>query len=110
MSSTVEVSDQTFDAVVLKASGPILVDFWATWCVPCQRLAPVVDVVAREQGGKLKVVKLDVDDNPDVTQRYNVLSIPTLILFKDGKEVDRASNVSKLTPKDKLLTWLKPNL
>ena len=80
-------TDQTFDGEVLKSQTPVLVDFWAEWCTPCKIVDPVVHELAGEYGGKLKVGKLNVDENPDVSQRYNVMSIPTLLIFKAGEPV-----------------------
>jgi thioredoxin 1 len=79
-----EVSDQTFSKEVLEADTPVLVDFWAVWCAPCRAIAPVVDQLAKEYKGKLKVVKMNVDDHILVPQKYEIRSIPTLLLFKGG--------------------------
>ncbi len=81
-----DVSDQDFEERVLKADAPVLVDFWAEWCVPCHMVSPVVEEIGREKGDILRVAKLNVDDNPEMTRRYGVMSIPTLMLFKDGEE------------------------
>jgi thioredoxin 1 len=89
MATPTVVTDETFNQVVLKADQPILVDFWAVWCGPCRMVAPVVDEIAREQEGKLKVMKLDVDENQNTAMAYGVMSIPTLILFKNGQPVER---------------------
>lgn len=78
------VTDDSFEDEVLKASGPVLVDFWATWCGPCKMIAPVLDELAEEYAGKLKICKLDVDANPNTAPKYNVKGIPTLIIFKNG--------------------------
>jgi len=79
-------NDQNFELEVLKASGkPVLVDFWATWCGPCRVQGPIVEELATEMGDKVKVVKFDVDESPNIPSKYNVLSIPTLVIFKDGK-------------------------
>jgi thioredoxin 1 len=83
------VTDETFNQEVLKSDTPTLVDFWAVWCGPCRMVAPVVDEMAREQAGKLKVMKLDVDENQNTAMTYGVMSIPTLILFKNGQPVER---------------------
>lgn len=83
------VSDSSFEQEVLKADKPVLVDFWATWCGPCKMIAPVVDEVAEEFGDRLKVVKIDVDKNQASARQCGVMSIPTLILFKGGKPVER---------------------
>jgi len=84
-----EVTDETFDRDVLESERPVLVDFWAPWCGPCRMLAPVVEAIAEEYDGRLTVAKLNVDDNPAMARRYQVMGIPTLILFKDGQPVDR---------------------
>ena len=84
-----EVSDGNFESDVLKSDKPVLVDFWAQWCAPCRMLAPTVEAVAQSYEGKATVVKLNVDDNPAVSQRYGIKGIPTLILFKNGKEEER---------------------
>jgi thioredoxin 1 len=84
-----DVSDSNFESDVLKSDRPVLVDFWAQWCAPCRMLAPTVAAVAQSYEGKATVVKLNVDDNPQVSQRYGIKGIPTLILFKNGKEEER---------------------
>jgi thioredoxin 1 len=81
----VQVSDDTFDSEVLKAPVPVLIDFWAPWCGPCRAIAPIVDQLATEYAGKLKIVKMNVDDNPRTPANYGVRGIPNLILFKDGQ-------------------------
>ena len=84
-----EVSDSSFEKDVLQADTPVLVDFWAAWCAPCRMLAPTVEAVAEKYASAAKVVKLNVDENPSVSQRYGIKGIPTLILFKGGKEEER---------------------
>lgn len=79
------VTDDSFDSEVLKAPLPVLIDFWAPWCGPCRAIAPIVDELAHEYAGRLKVVKMNVDDNPRTPSRYGVRGIPNLILFKDGE-------------------------
>ena len=85
----INVTDSTFESLVLKSEMPALVDFWASWCAPCMAIAPIVDEMAQEYTGKLRVVKVNVDDNPATPGKYGVRGIPTLILFKDGKVVDQ---------------------
>ncbi len=89
MSKPTAVTELTFDQEVLKADLPVLADFWADWCGPCRMLAPVVEDLAREYDGTLKFAKVDVDENPNLATRYNILSIPTLGLFKNGMLVAR---------------------
>ena len=84
-----DVSDNSFEADVLKSDRPVLVDFWAQWCAPCRMLAPTVEAVAEKYAESASVVKLNVDDNPAISQRYGIKGIPTLILFKNGKEEER---------------------
>ncbi len=85
----VMVSDSTFDSEVLSSETPVLVDFWAPWCGPCRMIAPVVESLAQEYQGRLTVAKLNVDENPATAQKYQVMGIPTLILFKGGEPVER---------------------
>ena len=101
------VSDQTFEQEVLKSDMPVLVDFWATWCGPCRMVAPVLEDVANEQGEKLRVAKLDVDANPITAGRFGVRAIPTMILFKNGREADR---IVGYHPKPQLMQKLTPHL
>lgn len=84
-----DATDTNFEQDVLGSDKPVLVDFWAAWCAPCRMLAPTVDAVAEKYAGSASVVKLNVDENPGVSQRYGIKGIPTLILFKDGKEAER---------------------
>ena len=87
MSQPQAISDQDFDRSVLQAKEPVLVDFWAAWCGPCRRVGPVVESLAQEYAGKVKVAKLNVDENPQTPAKYSVMSIPTLILFQGGQVV-----------------------
>ena len=89
MAKPVAVTDETFEAEVLQASQPVLVDFWADWCYPCKMIAPFVEELAREYDGRLKVAKVDVDISPNTALTYNIRSIPTLLLFRGGKPVDQ---------------------
>jgi thioredoxin 1 len=84
-----EINDNNFEKDVLQSDKPVLVDFWAPWCAPCRMLAPTVEAVAEKYNGNAAVVKLNVDENPSVSQRYGIKGIPTLILFKNGKEEER---------------------
>jgi thioredoxin len=87
--ATIEVSDASFSADVLSSNKPVLVDFWATWCGPCKMVAPVLEEIAAERADQLTIAKLDVDANPDTARDFQVVSIPTMILFKDGQPVKR---------------------
>jgi thioredoxin 1 len=107
MANIGDVTDTEFQASVLDSETPVLVDFWAEWCVPCHMVSPVVEEIGQEKGGNLKVAKLNVDDNPDATRTYGVMSIPSLILFKSGVEVAR---VTGALPKDAILKNLDPHL
>ena len=100
-----KVSDATFDAEVLKATGPVVVDFWAEWCGPCRAIAPVLDELSTELSGKVKIVKLNVDENPAIAAQYGVRSIPTMILFKGGQAADM--KIGAGTPKAGLAKWLE---
>ncbi len=101
------VNDQEFQSTVLDSDTPVLVDFWAEWCVPCHMVSPVVEEIGRDKGEALKVVKLNIDDNPGATRTYGVMSIPSLILFKGGQEVAR---VVGARPKDAILRDLEPHI
>jgi thioredoxin 1 len=102
-----DVTDQDFDERVLKSDEPVLVDFWAEWCVPCHMVSPVVEEIGQEKGESLRVAKLNIDENPEVTRRYGVMSIPTLMLFKGGEEKAR---VVGARGKEALLREIDPHL
>ncbi|MBM2826782.1 MAG: trxA [Dehalococcoidia bacterium] len=87
MAKPVEVNESSFDELVLKAESPVLVDFWAPWCGPCRRVAPIVEELAEEYDGKVDFIKLNTDESPSIAVKYNVMSIPTLMVFKGGKPV-----------------------
>ena len=89
MGSITALSDTTFDEEVLGSTSPVVVDFWAEWCGPCKMLSPVLDEIAAQQADKIRVVKVNVDDNPDVARRFSAMSIPTLLVFQDGEPVKR---------------------
>lgn len=105
MANIPEVDEDTFQETVLRAAQPVLVDFSAVWCNPCKMLDPIVEQLANEWGGKVKVVKLDVDNNPNLAMQYQVLGVPTLMLFKDGEVRERLTGYQ---PKDRILARLKP--
>jgi thioredoxin 1 len=107
MAKPIEVTDKTFDQLVLQATTPTVVDFWAVWCGPCKMIAPVLEEIAAEYDGKLQITKLDVDHNNQSAMQYGVMSIPTLILFKNGQPVER---IVGFMPKQKLLAKLTPHL
>ncbi len=96
MTANIEnVNDENFGQVVLESKQPVLVDFWAQWCGPCRSLAPIVDALAEQYAGTARIVKLNVDDNPALVERYRVQAIPTLILFRDGEEKQRMVGASR---------------
>lgn len=103
MSSITNVTEATFKEEVLESGVPVLVDFWAPWCGPCRMVAPVVDEVALEYEGQVKVVKLNTDQNPTVASHYGIRSIPTLIVFKGGRQVDTVVGAVPLTTLNKTL-------
>ena len=98
-----KVTDATFEADVLKASGPVVVDFWAEWCGPCRMIAPALEEISHSLNGKVKIVKLNVDENPGVASKSGIMSIPTLMLFKDGQLASRQVGAA---PKQKLEQWI----
>jgi thioredoxin len=105
--SVAEVTDNSFQAEVIESEVPVLVDFWAPWCGPCRMVAPVVEELAQERGEQLKVVKLNIDENQNTAMQFNVLSIPTLMLFRNGEV---AKTVVGAVPKRKLEAELEPSL
>ena len=105
--STVNVTDDSFESQVLKAPGPVLVDFWAEWCGPCKMIAPALEEIATELKDKVKIVKLNIDENPTVASNLGIRSIPTLIIFKDGKA---AAQKVGAAPKGELSKWISAAL
>jgi len=101
--TTVKVTDESFESDVLKAAGPVLVDFWAEWCGPCKQIAPALEQISEELGGKVTVAKINIDENQMTPSRYGVRGIPTMMLFKDGQ---MASMTVGAMPKSKILEWL----
>ena len=101
--SVSKVSDADFDTEVLKSNEPVVVDFWAEWCGPCKQIAPALDEIAGAMNGKVKIVKLNVDENPQTAAKYGIMSIPTLMLFKNGELASRQVGAA---PKQKLEQWI----
>jgi len=98
-----KVSDTTFESEVLKATEPVVVDFWAEWCGPCKMIAPALEEISGSLGAKVKIVKLNVDENPQTAAKYGIQSIPTLMIFKDGQLASRQIGAA---PKQKLEQWI----
>jgi thioredoxin 1 len=105
--SALHLDEKNFEGEVLKSSLPVLVDFWAEWCGPCKMIAPIIDQLSVELQGKIKVAKVNVDESPDLAGKFNVMSIPTLLIFKNGQPVDQ---IVGALPKDRLLAKLNPHL
>lgn len=99
MSKPIVVDDSNFDQAVLKSETPVLVDFWAPWCRPCLMLAPILDELAQDYSGKLTIARMDVDQSPKTAASYRIMSIPTMLLFKEGKPI---SNIAGFKPKEQL--------
>lgn len=104
---TIEVTDSSFEQEVLKSSIPVLVDFWAPWCGPCKQIAPIIDEISQSLSDKIKVMKCNVDENPETPSKMMVRGIPTLVIFKDGKIVD--TKVGSI-PKATLLEWIQSSI
>jgi len=107
MAEIPKLEEENFQSEVIQSELPVLVDFTAVWCGPCKMLDPLVKQLADEWSGKVKVVKLDVDDNPQVTMDYQIMGVPTLILFKNGKPIERLSGYA---PKDRLVKKFEPHI
>ena len=103
MGTTAKVTDASFEADVIKSAQPVVVDFWAEWCGPCRMIAPALEEIATEMQGKVKIVKLNVDENPGTAAKFGIMSIPTLMLFKNGELASRQVGAA---PKQKLEQWI----
>ncbi|MEM9059417.1 MAG: thioredoxin TrxA [Pseudomonadota bacterium] len=105
--ATQAVTDESFDSDVLKASGPVVVDFWAEWCGPCKQIGPALEEIAAEMNGKVTIAKVNIDDSPNAPSKYGVRGIPTLLLFKDGEVVSKKVGAA---PKGQLQSWIEESL
>jgi thioredoxin 1 len=105
--ATSKVSDASFDADVLKSSQPVVVDFWAQWCGPCKAIGPALEEISDELNGKVKIAKLNIDENPSITGQYGITGIPTLMLFKDGKVVATKQGAM---PKGRIADWINASI
>jgi thioredoxin 1 len=102
--ATVKVTDSSFEADVIQSSEPVVVDFWAEWCGPCRMIGPALEDIANDMQGKVKIAKVNVDENPGIAAKYGIRSIPTLLLFKDGKQVNQKVGAA---PKGDLQRWIQ---
>ena len=102
--ATVQIDNSNFESDVLKASKPVVVDFWAEWCGPCKMIAPALEEISSEMAGQVKIAKVNIDENPELAAQYGVRSIPTLLMFKNG---EIAANMVGAAPKSRLADWIK---
>lgn len=107
MAKLIEINQENFENTVLEAEEPVLVDFGAVWCGPCKMLDPIVEELAGDWEGRVKVVHIDVDHNPDITMQFNVMGVPSLLLFKDGEPIERMTGYK---PKNKIVQLFEPHL
>ena len=105
--ATLKVTDENFESEVIKSSKPIVVDFWAEWCGPCKAIAPSLEELSEEMSNKLKIVKINVDENPSTSQAYSIRSIPALMIFKDGEKISEKMGA---LPKSALESWIKDTI
>ena len=105
--ATIKIDNSNFEAEVLQASAPVVVDFWAEWCGPCKMIAPALEEIAAEMSGKVTIAKVNIDENPEIATRFGIRSIPTLVMFKDGEVADMRVGAQ---PKSALSSWIQSNV
>ncbi|XVN41101.1 MAG: thioredoxin [Rickettsia endosymbiont of Argas persicus] len=104
------VTDNSFEEEVLKSELPVLVDFWAEWCGPCRMLTPIIDELSKELEGKVKILKMNIEEDPETPNKFGIRSIPTLILFKEGKQLETKVGVKQSSPKQDIIDWINKSI